>query len=1120
MRTLHTLARRLAPLVRTKCVGRPAPRLGRPAVAPALAQPLGDRTYLSAATFTPPTAYPVQGYGPTPLLADLNGDGRADLITPADAGVNLLRGLGDGTFAPATQVATNAGRVNRVAVGDFDNNGIPDLALGVPSPTVLFGTEVHLLLGQADGTFAAPVTVGPASIGAPVAADVNRDGADDLIAINQDGGLDVLLGHGNGTFAPAAAYPLGSSPGVPIIGDVDGNGTPDLVVTGFNTAAVYVLSGRGDGTFAPAVTYPLVDGFAPSGVAIGDLNGDGHPDLAVANPQDEVGDVNLLFGVGDGTFAPATAIPAGGGPAGVAIADFDADGRPDLAVADEADRALALLSGNGDGTFGPATTIAMPNGARNLIAADFNGDLLPDLALGGLYVNAVSVLLNATSVAAVADATGVVPFDANGTVQVTVTRTGSLLPATVDYTTAGGSALAGIDYTGTAGQLSFAAGEDQLTVDIPTLPHPDAPDTQTFQLRLTDPVGLTLANDTATVTIARYDENAPPPTVSVADARVTEGDAGPTLAYFTVSLSAFSPDPVLVQYATADGTATGDDYAPQQGSVLLQPGQRSIDIDIPVLGDTTYEADETFTLTLSDPTGATLAAAASATATIVNDDAPPVLTIGTVSRTEGDVGTTPFAFPVTLSAVSGLPVVISYQTADGDATAADHDYQPTSGTLTIPAGQTSAAITVLVNGDTKVESDEEFTLVAPVQSGATQVGFPFFNATIVNDDAPPQLAVADVSRPATVGTFTSFDFAVTRTGDLTNPSTVHYATADGTATVADGDYRSATGTLTFGPGIATRDVLVQVAANPAKFPTATFTLNLSAATAATVADGVGLGTIAEPAPTAARLTGTPIGTAGSYQAKGNTRDKPFDGSTATFFDAPVASGAWAGLDLGTAAAVTQIRYAPRPGFTRRMVGGRFQASNSPDFTRGVVTLYTIPTAPPAGTLTTVNVTAVAAAYRYVRYIGPDGAYSNVAEAQFYGRPAAKLAGTTFGTAGSYQSKGNTIANATDGKPSTFFDAPTANGNVVGIDLGSAKVATQVRFAPRAGFTRRMLGGTFQASNTADFSRGTVTLATVTTAPPAGSLTTLLLTNTTAYRFYRYVAPAGSYGNVAELEFDG
>ena len=131
-----------------------------------------------------------------------------------------------------------------------------------------------------------------------------------------------------------------------------------------------------------------------------------------------------------------------------------------------------------------------------------------------------------------------------------------------------------------------------------------------------------------------------------------------------------------------------------------------------------------------------------------------------------------------------------------------------------------------------------------------------------------------------------------------------------------------------------------------------------------------------------------------------------------------------------------------------------------------------------------------------------------------------LTGTVVGTAGSYKSQGNAVADAFDGNPATFFDAPSADGDWAGLDLAVARTITQVQFVPRPGWAGRMVGGLFQGSPTADFSAGVVTLARVAAAPPAGRYTAVAVPVATAFEFVRYLAPAGGYGNVAELEFDG
>jgi Ca2+-binding RTX toxin-like protein len=282
------------------------------------------------------------------------------------------------------------------------------------------------------------------------------------------------------------------------------------------------------------------------------------------------------------------------------------------------------------------------------------------------------------------------------------------------------------------------------------------------------------------------------------------------------------------------------------------------------------------------------------------------------------------------------------------------------------------------------------------------------------------------------------------------------------------------------------------------------------------------GTTTTPTPTPTQLKGATTGTAGSYANSGNTVAKATDGDLTTYFDGPTANGDTVVVDLGAPTVVTQIKYAPRSGWAARMVGGIFQASNTADFSSGVVNVYTVTATPTVGVLTTIT-PATTAAYRYWRYVAPNGSYGNIAEFQLFGTPATsptQLTGTTTGTAGSYTNDGNTVAKATDGNLNTYFDGPTANGDTVVIDLGAAQSVAQIKYAPRAGFTSRMVGGVFQASNSADFSSGVVNVYTVTAAPTAGVLTAVATNTTTPYRYWRYVAPNNSYGNIAEFQLFG
>ena len=224
------------------------------------------------------------------------------------------------------------------------------------------------------------------------------------------------------------------------------------------------------------------------------------------------------------------------------------------------------------------------------------------------------------------------------------------------------------------------------------------------------------------------------PAVSIDPGSVSEGDSGDTVLSFDVTLSQVSAGSASVHYATADDTATipDGDYDAASGIVTFDPGQDTKHIDVTVHGDTTYENDEAFTVALSTPSGATIAVD-TATGTITNDDAPPVLSIDDVSLNEGNSGTTAFDFTVTKTGATALPASVIWATGGGDATPTS-DYLSGGGTLNFTKSQTSKTITVFVNGDTAFEADQTFdvTLASPTGAalGLKSVG----TGTIKNDD--------------------------------------------------------------------------------------------------------------------------------------------------------------------------------------------------------------------------------------------------------------------------------------------------------------------------------------------------------------------------------------------------
>jgi len=194
-------------------------------------------------------------------------------------------------------------------------------------------------------------------------------------------------------------------------------------------------------------------------------------------------------------------------------------------------------------------------------------------------------------------------------------------PVTVAYTTANGSAAAGSDYTAVSATLTFLPGQLQQTILVPILPDTLAEANETFLVRLSSLTNATLLDGEALVTIVDND-NVPQPSITIGDISVTEGDSGTSSAVFTVSLSAASAQPVSVAFATGDGTAVaGSDYLARSGTLSFTPGMKSLPITVPIVGDVSAEASESFRLNLSGAIGASLASSFG-TATIVDNDQP------------------------------------------------------------------------------------------------------------------------------------------------------------------------------------------------------------------------------------------------------------------------------------------------------------------------------------------------------------------------------------------------------------------------------------------------------------------------------------------------------------------
>ncbi|MCA8938839.1 MAG: VCBS repeat-containing protein, partial [Planctomycetes bacterium] len=806
-----------------------------------------NETYLNNGTGTSFNANAF-GTGTDPstavALGDIDGDGDLDVLVgmaSTTASLAYLNG-GNGSLT-LTHTFTGFNSTTCVMLFDADGDGDMDAALGSSTQADA------VFLGDGAGSFGAARTFGGTNTRAM-----------DFVDADADGDLDIVVGIGSASFAnrihfneigsqslvhtasPSMAHEaigmvtvsvarVGSTTGMVSVDYAtnDGTATNGVDYTGTNGSLMW---GHGDGaakTFTIAIaedaaveaneTINIVlsnasgASISSSTIVLTILDNDTMPTVAFAQAttdvNEDVGNAAIQVSLSNPYQQVVSVAYASGGGSATAGVDYTA-----------VNGTLTFQPGETSKSFDIAISDDAQQESSETVTLTISG---PSNATLGAITNAVLTILDndAMGLTLSYDSASITVDEDAMTATVTVELNQAPgTTVTVDYATSNGTASAGNDYTASSGTLTFMASETSKSFTIDISDDSLDEDDETITVTLSNAMGASLPGTaTATVTIIDDDDS---PTVGVAMTTLSVAEDAGSVSV-TVSLSTASGRAVVVNYATADGTASaGTDYTSTSNTLNFAAGETSKVVMISITDDSADEDAESFALNLSGAGNATIGSS-NATITINDNDAAP--SVGFAMTTASiDEDMSPLSLTVTLSAASGKTITVDYASSNGSATAGS-DYSAATGTLTFNAGESSKTIDLVVLDDNADESDETFLVTLSNPTQATLGANTMVTATIVDDEDTPEVAFTMVTHTVAENAgMMTVDVALTTTSAAA--LSVNFAALPGSAS-ATLDFVNHSGTLNFAAGETQKTITMMIVDNMIYEASEDFTIVLS-----------------------------------------------------------------------------------------------------------------------------------------------------------------------------------------------------------------------------------------------------------------------------------------------------